>query len=65
MLSYFARIQTDLFLCMRLSADRWATAVEYGLMIGIVSALLIVTLKSLGVSLSSIFSQATAPVVVH
>ena len=41
------------------SSDRGATAVEYGLMVALIAAAIVVTVSALGGSLSGLFSSIT------
>lgn len=42
--------------------ERGATAVEYGLMVGLIAIVMIVAVKALGSNLSGVFSRTTGSV---
>lgn len=64
MLRFIAKHATSLLLCVRSTAERGATAVEYGLIVAAVIGLALLALPALGVALNSLFDQSTAAVVV-
>jgi pilus assembly protein Flp/PilA len=56
MLMLISYVQTFLTRNLRREDDRGATAVEYGLMVGLIAVAIIVTVGLLGVSLNDLFS---------
>jgi len=64
MLRNIVKLQAGLLLCVRSTADRGATAVEYGLIVASVIFVALYVLPALGVALNVFFGQSTAAVVV-
>ena len=55
MSKYIAKFQAAM-----VSRDRGATAVEYGLMVGLIAAVIITTVVLLGTQLNGLFTKITA-----
>jgi pilus assembly protein Flp/PilA len=55
MLKALTKLQTRL-----LTRDRGATAVEYGLLVALIAAVIVVVVKTLGTSVSSAFNSVNA-----
>lgn len=53
MLKSFVRLQTFM------NRDRGATAVEYGLMVGLIAAVIIVIIATLGTNLNTLFTTVS------
>ncbi|MGN7199275.1 Flp family type IVb pilin [Arthrobacter sp. SAFR-044] len=61
MLSLIATLQTLGFnLKNRLSNEKGATAVEYGIMVGLIAVVIIVAVTTLGGQLNTMFTSVTA-----
>jgi pilus assembly protein Flp/PilA len=61
MLSLIATLQTLGFtLKNRLASEKGATAVEYGIMVGLIAVVIIVAVTTLGGQLNTMFTQVTA-----
>ncbi|UEL27554.1 Flp family type IVb pilin [Pseudarthrobacter sp. L1SW] len=61
MLSLIATLQTLGFnLKNRLSNEKGATAVEYGIMVGLIAVVIIIAVTTLGGQLNTMFLQVTA-----
>ena len=56
MLMLISYVQTFLTRNLRREDDRGATAVEYGLMVGLIAVAIIVTVAAIGVNLNDLFS---------
>jgi pilus assembly protein Flp/PilA len=56
MLTFISYVQTFLTRNLRREDDRGATAVEYGLMVGLIAVAIIVTVGLIGVSLNDLFA---------
>ena len=56
MLKYIAKFQT------RMQRDEGATAVEYGLMVALIAAVIVVVVTALGVKLNGIFQTVTTAI---
>lgn len=56
MLKAFVRLQTAV------NRDRGATAVEYGLMVGLIAVVIIVAVTALGTNLNSLFTSISTKV---
>lgn len=57
MLCYVAELQTRLFMRIRLTADRGATATEYALMVGLIFLVIGVAVTALGLSVKALFES--------
>jgi pilus assembly protein Flp/PilA len=55
MLMLISYVQTFLTRNLRREDDRGATAVEYGLMVGLIAVVIIVTVGLIGISLNDLF----------
>jgi pilus assembly protein Flp/PilA len=55
MLTLISYVQTFLTRNLRREDDRGATAVEYGLMVGLIAVAIIITVGLIGVSLNDLF----------
>lgn len=55
MLTLISYVQTFLTRNLRREDDRGATAVEYGLMVGLIAVVIIVTVGAIGISLNDLF----------
>jgi pilus assembly protein Flp/PilA len=63
MLSLIASLQTLGFnLKSRLSGEKGATAVEYGIMVGLIAVVIIVAVTTLGGKLDSLFDSVNAQI---
>lgn len=63
MLSLIASLQTLGFnLKSRLSGEKGATAVEYGIMVGLIAVVIIVAVSALGVKLDGLFDSVNAQI---
>ncbi|MBD1537483.1 Flp family type IVb pilin [Arthrobacter sp. S13_S34] len=61
MLSLIATLQTLGFtLKNRLSDEKGATAVEYGIMVGLIAVVIIIAVSTLGGQLNTFFTNVTA-----
>ena len=60
MLTRIVKFQTAMFHAK--NAERGATAVEYGLMVALIAAVIVVTVAALGTKLTTIFSDVTTAV---
>ncbi|MDI3193763.1 Flp family type IVb pilin [Pseudarthrobacter sp. AL07] len=61
MLSLIATLQTIGFnLKSRLHDEKGATAVEYGIMVGLIAVVIIVAVSTLGGQLNTLFTDVTA-----
>jgi pilus assembly protein Flp/PilA len=56
MLRYFVYIQNTLFQALQRD-DRGATAVEYGLMVALIAAVIVTAVTLIGTNLTSIFNK--------
>ncbi|MGH9121437.1 MAG: Flp family type IVb pilin [Acidimicrobiales bacterium] len=60
---YFATMQSlrglRLWLTSRMSSERGAAAVEYGLLVGLIAAVIVVAVALLGTDLNNIFGTTT------
>jgi pilus assembly protein Flp/PilA len=59
MLEFINKIQVRL---MELKDDRGATAVEYGLMVALIAAAIVLTVTALGGSLNGLFSSVSGTI---
>jgi len=63
MLSLIATIQTLGFtLKNRLASEKGATAVEYGIMVGLIAVVIIVAVTALGTNLTNLFTKISTSV---
>jgi pilus assembly protein Flp/PilA len=63
MLSLIATLQTLGFnLKTRLSNEKGATAVEYGIMVGLIAVVIIVAVQLLGTNLDSLFDKVNVAI---
>lgn len=63
MLSLIATLQTLGFnLKNRLSNEKGATAVEYGIMVGLIAVVIIIAVQLLGTKLDSLFDSVNAQI---
>jgi pilus assembly protein Flp/PilA len=63
MLSLIATLQTLGFtLKNRLASEKGATAVEYGIMVGLIAVVIIVAVTALGTNLTNLFTKISTSV---
>jgi pilus assembly protein Flp/PilA len=63
MLSLIATLQTLGFnLKNRLASEKGATAVEYGIMVGLIAVVIIVAVTALGTNLTNLFTSISSSV---
>ncbi|WP_112271492.1 Flp family type IVb pilin [Lentzea terrae] len=60
MLTFISYVQTFLTRNLRREDDRGATAVEYGLMVGLIAVVIIATVMALGLRLDELFAEVEA-----
>lgn len=60
MLTLISYVQTFLTRNLRREDDRGATAVEYGLMVGLIAVVIIATVMALGLRLDELFAEVEA-----
>jgi pilus assembly protein Flp/PilA len=57
MVRYIAKVATSLLLCVRSTAERGATAVEYALMVALIAAIIVAVVAALGEQVLGLFSS--------
>ena len=57
MLRFIAKVATSLLLCVRSTAERGATAVEYGLIASLIVGVIVVVVAALGEQVLGLFSS--------